>query len=340
MIAVEDLEKKLKQNSLDSIYLLYGEEKFLLEMIVKRIKKNFGELINGINYITIDETNIKEIIPDIETPAFGYEKKLIIAKNSGILKKEGKRKNTELAKYREELDDYICKSIDIIKDYVILVFIEDDIDKSNLYKTIEKLGTVCEFQLQNPQQIGKRIKAICNGYKVNIGDDTIRYFIEECGTSMLDLINEIRKLIEYTGEGGTITKEAIDKLSIKNIQAVIFDLTDNLGKKNIKQAMQVLNNLIYSKEPIQKILVTLYNHFKKLYIVKLSENYNKNLAESLKLKPNQMFLTNKYKMQAGYFKEKELRNILKDLTKLDSDYKVGLIDLNIGLETILCNYCS
>lgn len=95
-----------------------------------------------------------------------------------------------------------------------------------------------------------------------------------------------------------------------------------------------------AKEPIQKILITLYNHFKKLYFIKLADKYNKNIAESIKLKPNQMFLVNKYKMQAGYFKEKELRKLLTELSELDSNYKIGLIDLQVGLEAILCCYCS
>ena len=80
----------------------------------------------------------------------------------------------------------------------------------------------------------------------------------------------------------------------------------------------------------------LYNHFKKLYFVKLSEKHNKDIAESLKLKPNQMFLVSKYKKQASYFKETELRNMLKELTNLDANYKIGLIDLQTGLEAILC----
>ena len=42
---------------------------------------------------------------------------------------------------------------------------------------------------------------------------------------MQELINELRKVIEYAGAGGTITKESIDKLCIKQIQAIIFDLT-------------------------------------------------------------------------------------------------------------------
>ena len=76
------------------------------------------------------------------------------------------------------------------------------------------------------------------------------------------------------------------------------------------------------------------------YLVKLSVKYNKDVAQSLNLKPNQMFLVNKYKTQANYFKEQELRNILNELIDLDYKYKIGLIDINVGLESILCAYCS
>ena len=53
-----------------------------------------------------------------------------------------------------------------------------------------------------------------------------------------------------------------------------------------------------------------------------------------------MFLTTKYKMQAGYFKKEELRNIVQKLIDLDAEYKQGIIDLDIGLRTILCEFCS
>ena len=72
---------------------------------------------------------------------------------------------------------------------------------------------------------------------------------------MQDIINEMRKQIEYVGEGGKITAETINLLCIKKLDSIIFDLTDNLGKKNITKALEVLNNLIYNKEPVQKILI-------------------------------------------------------------------------------------
>ena len=340
MITIENLEKELKSGVLHSLYLLYGEELFLLETSLKKIKTLFGECIKGINYITIDDNNYNQIISDIETPAFGYEKKLIIARNTGILKKDGKRKNVEMQKLRENIAKYIEENIKEINKSVVLVFIEEDVDvKLDLYKTIDKLGITCKFDYQKPLQIEKRLKGICQGYKVQIDDATLRYFIECCGTNMQDLINEIRKLIEYAGEGGKIEKQDIDKLSIKKIESVIFDLTDNLGKKQVGKALQVLQNLIYAKEPLQKILITLYNHFKKLYLTKLAINYKKDIAQSLNLKPNQIFLVNKYKTQASYFQEKELQFILQRLRDLDYNYKVGNIDLQIGLESILCRYC-
>ena len=142
------------------------------------------------------------------------------------------------------------------------------------------------------------------------------------------------------GADGTITKKDVEALAIKTLDSNIFDLTDNLGKKNIQKSLEILNELLYLKEPMQKILITLYNHFKKLYIVKLAEKYNRDLAGTMNLKPNQTFLLSKYKTQAKYFTEKDIRSILDEMIKLDTNYKNGLIDVNIGVEAILCNYCS
>ena len=342
MVTIESLEKSLKAGNLQSLYLLYGEELFLLENSLRRIKKlftiNIGECVKGINYISIDENNYGEIIQDIETPSFGYSKKLIIARNTGLLKKDGKRKNADLQKIRDRLSIYIKENINQIKESIVLIFIEEDADtKLELYKTLEKSGIVCKFDYQKPFQIEKRVAVICKSYGVQIDNQTLKYFIECVGTSMQDVINEIRKLIEYAGSGGKIEKKDIDALTIRKLESIIFDLTDSLGKRDIKTALEVLNNLVYNREPLQKILVTLYNHFKKIYFTRIAVEKNKDVIQSLQLKPNQTFLVNKYKMQARYFKNKDLEKILQSLRDLDYNSKNGLIDLQIGLETIICS---
>ena len=148
---------------------------------MKKIKGLCGETIKGINYINIDDKNCSELIQDLETPSFGYEKKLIIARNTGLLKKEGKRKNVELSNMKEKITNYINKNIEIINESIVLVFVEEEVDnKQELFKTLDNFGVVCKFDYQKPMQIANRIKAICNGYKVQIDDITIKYFIECC----------------------------------------------------------------------------------------------------------------------------------------------------------------
>ncbi len=332
-----------------AIYLFYGEETYLLETRVKKIKKEYQQLILGINFIQIDDTNVEELIADLETPAFGFDKKLIIAKNTGIFKKEKKTTKSDSKKKKvddiklplnEKIAKYIQENLEELKNTVDLVFVEQEVDKNALYQTIEKVGEVKEFALLKLPDLIANIKKIAVAYKVNIDDVTAKYLVECCGTSMQDLINELRKLIEYKGENSNITKQDIDLLCTKQIQAVIFDLTDNLGKKETSKALEVYKGLISKKEPIQKILITLYNHFKKLYIIKIAEKYNEDVATAMNLKPNQLFLVSKYKTQARYFETQELREVLEALIDLDANYKIGLISLEIGLEAILCRYCS
>ena len=59
MVKIEELEKKIEQQEIKGIYLLYGEETFLLEQQLNKIKKKFGETIKVINYINIDENNVQ-----------------------------------------------------------------------------------------------------------------------------------------------------------------------------------------------------------------------------------------------------------------------------------------
>ena len=74
--------------------------------------------------------------------------------------------------------------------------------------------------------------------------------------------------------------------------------------------------------------------------VEIAEKYNEDVATAMNLKPNQLFLVSKYKTQARYFETQELREVLEALIDLDANYKIGLISLEIGLEAILCRYCS
>ena len=98
----------------------------------------------------------------------------------------------------------------------------------------------------------------------------------------------------------------------------------------------MLRNLIYQKEPLQMILIMLYRHFKNLFLVKQCVILNKDILSNVST-IKMPFLVKKYKEQASKFTEEELRQILKKFIDLDEKSKLGLIDLRVGLDTIICS---
>ena len=131
-----------------------------------------------------------------------------------------------------------------------------------------------------------------------------------------------------------IDKEVIDKLCIKNSETIIFDLTDALGKRNIRSALKCLDDLIQNKEPIQKIMVMITRHFKMLLLAKIASGEGKNLTKEF---GTNAYAARKYTEQSRNFSEDELFNAFEELCNLDVDSKVGKIDLRIGMEKIFMN---
>lgn len=306
------------------VYLLYGEDSFLINNYLKKLKKDFGEIQNGINYIQIDENTTQNIISEIETPAFGYPKKMIVVRNSKLFAK----KNETAEKLAEYFKKQKVENVEVI-------FLEQNVEKNALFNVISKNYKAMEFKELNILQLTDQIISISKLYNVKIDKKNASYLVECVGQNLQDIMIELQKLIEYAGKDGTIEKDDIDSLVTKKSENVIFDLTDDIGKRDVKGAIEVLHNLEYAKEPDQLILTMLYRHVKKLYIVKLSAPSN--VAQNLNLKPNQTFLIKKYAYQARYFSKEELEELIFRLIELDEKSKKGDIDLKIGLETIIAN---
>lgn len=178
-MTVEAIEKELKEGKLNEIYLFYGEETYLIDTCVKKIKNQFGEMVKGINYIEIDDTNLEQLISDLQTPSFGYPKKLILVKNTGLFKREVKKKGASFQETRDKICEYLKENSKTISENNLVIFIEESVDKGKMLSSLEEIGaSICNFEYQKLPNIIARLKAICKAYGVNIEDSTLKYFIE------------------------------------------------------------------------------------------------------------------------------------------------------------------
>ena len=215
-----------------------------------------------------------------------------------------------------------------------VVFIGDFNQRSKIYKIVSQKGKCYSFEKKKENEIISWCASKFSENNISISNQDVMYLVNLCGTEKQILKNEMDKLFGYATYSKVIKKEDIDKLCVKTSDVIIFDLTDSLGTKNVKNALICLNELIENKEPIPKIVIMIAKHFKSLLVTKIAAEQNLNVMNELGTKST--YAANKYKEQARRFSKEELVNMIKKLAKLDVDSKIGKIDLKIGLEKIIC----
>lgn len=105
------------------------------------------------------------------------------------------------------------------------------------------------------------------------------------------MLTEIEKISSYCN--GPVTREALEKLCVRTLQARAYELNDLILAKNGDKAFALLHDLWALRTPPQMILGSLFACFSGLYRIKLMEGApEKTVAELSGIK--QKFLVTRY----------------------------------------------
>lgn len=300
---------------MSNIYLLYGEEKYDLNAKVEKIKKEFSNLEIGVNLFYVNSENVDELESMVQGVTFFGSEKLIIIKNTNL------KFNVELLK---DLDEDVK-----------VIIIEDSVDKRlSDYKTLSKIAECIEYKHPDEKEMVSYITNVLGKYGVRISYEDASYMQSVCGEDKSNIINELQKLVIFVGDEKQVTKETIDAVCSKTLNAKIFDVLENIINKKKTLAINELNTLLQQKEPIVKIYIMLYKQFKQLYQIKiLKQKGEKDIAKALGIHP---FVVKKLSSSADKYKESELKNIIYAFDEYDQKTKNGDMDFEIGLKKIIC----
>ncbi|MBQ2926029.1 MAG: DNA polymerase III subunit delta, partial [Ruminiclostridium sp.] len=175
---------------------------------------------------------------------------------------EGER--TLLTQLFEDLPEYCC----IVFLYDTIPY-KSDARMKKLAGAIKTHGQVVQFarQAQNDlvDWIHRRFKAL--GHDIDTAD--AQYLIFLCGDLMNGLISEIGKIGAYA-KNRRVTKEDIDAVAIPIIDAVVFQMTEALTRKQFDKAFSVLNDLLRLQQAPIMILAVLGKHIRQLYSARIA----------------------------------------------------------------------
>lgn len=310
-----ELKKQIKSGEIGNLYLFFGEELFVKEMYLAKMKSFIPEDgFSDFNLVYTDGKSIESAEDALDSFPMMAEKKLIIVKDSGIFKSPS-----------QEIKDFWQKKLSDIPDYVLLIFDEREVDKRSVtYKTLAKHGTAVEFTYMKPFEVSAWAVREAQKAGKKLSKDSADHLIAMCDDGIANVKNELDKLINYCGN--EIYRSDIDKVVSKPMSIVVFEITDALIAQNSDKAMEIVLRMRENRESAFNILYLLSSAFDKMLYCKLmladGASYDM-ISSRLKLAP---FIARKYIDGAKHFSEEFLTERVMKTAECDLAIKQGEAD--------------
>ena len=352
---LDKLKQQLKTKNPAKVYLFHGNEPFLIDYYVGALK---GLILEGENEslnLSIFEANINidDIIDACDTFPVFAQRKLVIVKYSGLFysksKKSAVSSNDEYlpeeddvkpkteSRHKNKPQDALIDYISDIPDTTCLIFIESQADKRlKTYKQVAAYGLSLEFNRNKPSELVPWVIKGMKSLKKNIEYEAAQHLVAVSEPDMYTLRNEIFKLADYAGDRKDITLEDVKLMAIPTIKSIIFDLLDAVAKKDIPEALNILNEIIALKEPEQKILAMLSKQMGEILKLKLLMDDGATQAQiNQYFQGKHPYALKIMTQQARGMSVEFLKNMLENCMEAEEKYKKGLIEPKLALELLL-----
>ena len=268
IIYESDLKKQIKENTMSNCYLFYGSEDYLKQFYTNKICSKYvspgSEMFSLRKYDGKDDT-LDDVLEGANSISFMSDYCVVIAHDFSLdsLNEDDK----------EKLLDYLQN----IPDSSITIFWMDGIEvspKNAKWKWVidnfTKYATVINFEKPTGKNLLKLICAYTSKQGCTITENTASYLVEVVGDSLNVIFNELQKICNFAGQGNEITRECIDSVAVRSLEAKVFDLSKRILSYNVQGALELLHTLMLQKaEPIDIFAVILMS-FVDIYRVKTS----------------------------------------------------------------------
>lgn len=302
------------------ILFLYGESDYRLHERVDFLKDAFQKKFDGkgFNMAAIDggEFSIDEFRKHTRSAGLFSQKRFISFTNIWKLNKEDQ---DLLATELETVDE----------DTILCIAAELPPRKDNaLFKKLLAVAKVEEYpHLGGPQlRIWIRQEAKKNGAVIDTG--AVEALISRLEHDLWQLHHSIHALAQYNAR---ITADAVPLFTDTVSEDTIFQLTDALGNKNIRESMRLLEEQYKAGSHPQYLITMIGRHFATLLKVKKTQ------GEGLKLHP---YVIKKSLEQSKKYTEAHLLALCGRMLEIDQKTKTSSIDAKALLSLFVIEACQ
>lgn len=298
-------------------YLLTGADEFLLnksvDLIFNALKINIVEM-NYIKFIG-EGVDFESVVKALNTMPVFDEKKLV------VVYLNVKTSVSNLPKLVEYLKNPNSQSV------LIVVLGENNDLKLNTNK----------FEIVDCNKLSADVvdKFVLNELKqtnTQITKQALKTLNEYCVYDLTKIVKELTKLTSFVADKKLIEEQDVKLLVNKTLEFQIFELTENLAKKNGDKVFEILMAMKNKKDSYRTIIPIIYNHFRRLFYVATSSVSKSELGAMLGVKD--YAITVAYK-QSKLFTKMQLKTILNIMEQLDYELKTSVISVDLAVDYLV-----
>ncbi len=275
----QTLKSQIKAKNLGNLYFFYGEETFLLNYYLEKIRSIvLDSLTESFNYHRMNSESF-----NLQGFSDAVDNLPMMAPGSLV-----QIDDVDIFKLNESDRDRITEILADIPDYCTVVFTfltvswKPDKRYKKLWDVVSSKGLPVEFAKQNQKDLTAWIGRHFASQGKRISSDLCTYLIDLTGGTMTALNGEIEKLCAYSG-ADEIVRADIDAVVEPVLDAVVFQMTDLLGEGSYGKALLKLRQLMQMQQEPLAILGAVGGQLRRLGIARTLLDCGKNSIDLQKM---------------------------------------------------------
>jgi DNA polymerase-3 subunit delta len=309
----EDFNRSVEKGEFAPLYLIYGEEPYLVERAVKKLLERAvdpGFRDFNLNVFYGNECKGEEVFGAAQTLPMFAELRAVLVKKGGELSAGAME---ILLSYLQDPCPTTC-----------LVLQAEKIDgRKKFFAEFKKRGELLEFKRPYENQLGPYVRDEVRsaGKKIDAAAaELLGYLV---GNNLQELVSQIEKLCTYCGKQETIgvaeVKAIVSDTKVENV----FEFTDALGSKETGKALGMLVSLLQDGEAPLRILGAVSRHYRQLWQVRELLDRKTPSSELAKAAGINPYFLKKVTDQARNYKVSEPKAVFERMLELDLAFKSG-----------------
>jgi DNA polymerase III subunit delta len=241
-------------SDLKPVYLIHGPEELLLDQAVERLKHKLSVLADldfNLDVFDGDSAQPEDVVAAANTLPFMSERRLVILRRADRMSADG----------LGVLADYAADP----NPETTLVLVASKIARNlRIFKAVDALGGVAEYKAPAKRDYARTVVGMFADKGKKVGLDAAEVLVRAVGYDLRRLSVEIEKVISFTGDETTLSRDEIEQVMSTTAPTSVFDFLDALGSRDCRDAMRVLVALFDEGESVYGVHAMSVRHIRSL----------------------------------------------------------------------------